>query len=207
MNYTKAEIMLIWLDSFIGLEYKIKKDVYEVISDAQDVKSELANCKEYIIANSDERTYETISGSYNRIYIDFLTDGLNRRGIRAITLDSSDYPEKLYNTEIPPLVLYAKGDTELLKDKTVGMVGSRKSLPVSVNTAKNFAKELSGAGFTLITGIAEGVDSAVIEGVLDSGGKVISVIAGGFDKIYPASNASLVDRISESGLVLAEYPP
>ena len=207
MNYTKAELKLIWLDSFIGLEYKIKKDVYEVISDAQDVKAAIESCKEYIVANSGERAYETISCSLSHTYTDFLTDGLARRGIKAITLASSDYPEKLLNTEIPPLVLYAKGNVELLKEKTFGMVGSRKSLPVSVNTAKSFSKELSDAGFTLVTGIAEGVDSAVIEGALDGSGKVISVVGGGLDRVYPASNASLIERVTEKGLALAEYPP
>lgn len=95
----------------------------------------------------------------------------------------------------------------MLGGKLFTIVGSRKSLPPSKNIAVNYTKELSGAGYALVTGIAEGVDEAVLETALSVGGKAISVIAGGFDNIYPSSHKSLAERIAENGLLISEYPP
>lgn len=207
MQYAKEEKILIWLDSFIGLEYRHKQEIYKKIISLSDVGNAVAACKEYIIANTSSAVYNTIENSYNSVYIDYLLSGLERRNITAVTVASKNYPERLLKTALPPPVLYAKGNVGLMNSKTFGMVGSRKSLPVSVNIAKRFAEELSDSGFTLVTGIAEGVDSAVINGALNSSGNVISVIAGGMDCIYPASNAELIEKVAEKGLVLAEYPP
>jgi DNA processing protein len=70
------------------------------------------------------------------------------------------------------LVLYAKGDLGLLKQDKLGIVGSRKSLPISIGIAKNYAKGLADAGYTLVTGVAQGVDTAVIESTLKANGKI-----------------------------------
>ena len=87
------------------------------------------------------------------------------------------------------------------------IVGSRKSLPLSIKIAQDYAKELSNAGFTLVTGIAQGVDEVVLKTALEQSGKVISVLAGGMDNIYPVQNVDLVDKIAKQGLIISEYPP
>ncbi len=207
MSYTKEETTLIWLDSFSGLEYKHKREIYAALQTEKDVIAAVNACRGYITENAGERVFETLINSFNRTYTDYILSGLSRKGVRAITRVSDGYPERLNVVPSPPFVLYVKGDETLLGEKTIGMVGSRKSLPVSVNIAKEFSETFAKAGFTPVTGIAEGVDSAVIRGALDGGGKVISVIAGGFDHVYPAANASLIDKITEKGLAVAEYPP
>ena len=207
MKYTKEEKCLLWLDSFSKLEYKHKSYLFKAISISNEIKSEIKNQKDYITANMGDGEYNTIYNSANQVYFDFVLDNLERRGIKAITILSKDYPEDLKSTEIPPLVLYAKGDISLLKQEKLAIVGSRRSLPLSIGIAKNYAKGLSEAGYTLVTGIAEGVDSAVLESTLNAKGKVISVIASGFDNLYPKSNQSLLDKVVENGLALSEHPP
>lgn len=206
-EYTTKELILIWLDSFLGLEYKHKKELYKYIGDKTEIKSLINQCKEYIVSQVGEGEFNTLINSANNVYLNFVVSELKNKNVKAITIDSEDYPATLLETNLPPLVLYAKGDLSLLESERFGMVGSRKSLPMQVNLAKSFAESLSKAGFTLVTGIAEGVDSAVIESALSSKGKVISVIAGGFDNIYPSSNLALSERIIENGLLLSEYPP
>lgn len=134
-------------------------------------------------------------------------EGLNKRDIRAVTIVSEEYPESLKNIPIPPLVLYCKGDISLLNGENFGIVGSRKSLPVSRGIAENYAGSLSSAGFTIVSGIAEGADSVALKKAVSSGGKVITVVAGGFDHLYPKSNQSLFDTIAEKGLCVSEQPP
>ena len=207
MRYNQKELCLIWLDSFVGLEYKHKKRLYEYVGENAGIKELLSKGKDYLIAELGEKVFNTVYSSANKFYLDTVLDGLNKRGIVCITLASENYPENLLITDIPPLVLYAKGDVSLLNTEIFGVVGSRKSLPVQLNLAKTICEDLIMAGFTLVTGIAEGVDRIVLETALNCNGKVISVLANGFDNIYPTQHKSLYERIVEKGLVITEHLP
>jgi len=206
-KYDNSELCLIWLDSFVGLEYKHKKELYNLINGKDGIKELLVKGKDYIVSTIGESEYNSLVGSANASYLSYVTDALCRRDITAVTIDSEDYPEKLRETDFAPLVLYAKGDLSLLHSECFAIVGSRKSLPIAIKTAENFTKALSNANFTLVTGIAEGIDEMVIRTALDNGGKVISVLGGGFDNIYPATNKDLVERLAKDSLVITEYPP
>lgn len=197
---------LLWLDSFDGLEYKHKKSVCQAFIERANIVDGLNAVKEYLISEVGENEFNTLESSANKTYLEYLLAELDKKGVVAITCISSDYPSALQNLELAPLVLYAKGNLDLLKSDCFAIVGSRRSLPLSIGLAQNFAKVI-GQNFTLVTGIAEGVDSAVLNSALANGKKVISVIAGGIDNIYPATNKSLIEKISEKGLVLSEYPP
>ena len=207
MKYNQKELCLIWLDSFASLEYKHKKRLYEYVDGNVGIKELLSSGKDYIIAELGENVFNTVYMSANKPYLDSVLDGLNKRQIVCITLESENYPKDLLNTDIPPLVLYAKGDTSLLSTEKFGVVGSRKSLPVQLNLARTMCEDLISAGFTLVTGIAEGVDKTVIETALNNDGKVISVLASGFDNVYPSAHKSLVNKIIEKGLVITEHLP
>ena len=207
MKYTQKELCLIWLDSFVGLEYKHKKQLYDYVGENAGIKELLSSGKDYLISELGEQVYNTVYSSANKFYLDSILDGLSKREIVCVTLESENYPEDLLNTDIPPLVLYAKGDLSLLSTEKFGVVGSRKSLPVQLNLARTICEDLIQAGFTLVTGIAEGVDKTVIETALNNNGKVISILANGFDNIYPSAHENLVNRVIENGLVLTEHIP
>ncbi len=206
IKYSERELVLIWLDSFIGLEYKHKQSLFGMIDGVSGIKSLLEKGKDYIVQAVGEKEFATILASANKEYLDFVLDNLDKKGITAVTLFSDLYPSELKQIPMPPVVLYCKGDTSLLTKEKFAIVGSRKSLPLSISIAKDYAKEIS-THFCLCTGIAEGVDSAVIQTALDCDCKVISVIAGGFDNVYPKSNQSLFEKVAERGLVISENPP
>ncbi len=206
-KYTNSELCLIWLDSIIDLDYKHKKELYNLINGKAGIKEVLESNSDQIVNLVGKGHFKTLVESANGSYLSYVTEELSKSLITAITVESDDYPESLLQTPFAPLVLYAKGDISLLNSDCFAMVGSRKSLPLSISLAQDFAKQISKAGMTLVTGIAEGVDESVIKSALSQSGKVISVLGGGFDNIYPASNSSLVDKIIESGLVITEYPP
>lgn len=207
MKYTKEELCYIWLDSFLGLEYVHKKNIFDIISHSPEIGTVLVEAKEYLVSQIGESAFNTVKNSANASYLDYILSGLATREIRAVTLVSEDYPARLKDTPAPPLVLYTRGDVGLMNGETFGVVGSRKSLPLSIKLAERYTQALVGAEFTIVTGIAEGVDCAAIKSALNAGGKVISVIAGGFDNIYPKNHTELTEEIVKTGLIISEHPP
>ena len=139
MKYTKEELCLIWLDSFVGLEYKHKVQIYECLIKNQKISDGLMLAKDYIVKSVGENEFSTMLSSAKQSYLDYVLDELGRREIVAITIKSKDYPHKLNDIELKPLVLYAKGNLKLLQTKTFAIVGSRKSLPLSISIAKDYA--------------------------------------------------------------------
>ena len=206
-NYFDIEKCIVWLDSFLGFEYKHKKVILDSVDENTSIKEFIELVKEYFSVNVSDKDYQTLISSFNSEYVDFLIENLTKKQIKITTLISSDYPKSLYEVACPPIVIYYKGDINLVNGDNFAIVGSRKSLPLSINLTKNYAKELILSGFTLVTGIAEGVDSAVLSTAIENNGKAISVIAGGIDNVYPKTNLNLLDEIAKIGLVISEYPP
>lgn len=205
-KYTNSETCLIWLDSFVNLEYKHKQEIFKLIDGKENIKALIEGAKDYIVSNVGEEDFELLKNGANKEYLSLLFSEFERKGVTPITILSTEYPEKLKSTPIPPLVLYTMGDLSLLNSKCFAVVGSRKSIPLTISLTEEYAKTLSKAGFTLVTGIAEGVDKTVLETALSSNGKVISVIAGGFSNVYPKNHASLLEHVSKEGLVISEHP-
>lgn len=132
----------------------------------------------------------------------------DRLGIRIMTCQDADYPERLRNIFDPPLVLYCKGkEIAFDEEVAIAMVGTRTCTPYGVRVAGKLAMDLARCGAVLVSGIAEGIDAASIRGALKGGGRVVSVLGGGIDKRYPASSAPLYDDVAAAGCLISEYPP
>lgn len=201
--YSEEEINLITLCSFEKLTYKNK---YELLSGLETHNPDFVKHRENLIKTLTDGVYNKVKSSfYSQSYREKLLETLGSRGIKCVTYFSEDYPEALKNTPCPPITLFCKGNTELLKERIFAVVGSRRTQPETLSFAKNIAGELTPC-FAVVTGIADGADTAVIEGAVESG-KLISVLAYGFDHIYPAVNKSLLERVEENGLVITEYMP
>jgi len=128
-------------------------------------------------------------------------------GAYVICFDDHDYPELLRTIPDPPAVLYVKGAIEARDLNAVGIVGSRRCSIYGREQAERFGALLAGAGFTVISGGARGIDTAAHHGALLTGiGRTIAVLGSGLDVPYPAENANLFDQIATRGAVLSEYP-
>lgn len=208
-EYTNSEKCLIFLDNFLGLEYKHKIQIVDMIDGDLSLEEFVKKACKYILQFVGEKEYSTIKASANKEYMQFLLDNLGKRAIKVTTLLSKDYPKCLRQINCPPIVIYYKGNLSLASDENFAIVGSRKSLPLSIDLTKQYSKALIDAGFTLVTGCAEAVDSTVIISALNNGGKIISVVAGGFDNIYPKTNLNLIEKVAvhDNGLVISEHPP
>ena len=203
MKYNERELLIIWIDGFKEIEYTKKRAVYELLADKTDLRRNIESNARSLIGELGENGYNALHAAANQSYLDQTLAELEKAGERAITMESDGYPDSLKNLPEPPLALYAKGNAELLRGKIFGIVGSRRSLPLSLSVAKNFATELVNGGFTLVTGTAEGVDAEVLKAA-EKGGRIISVSAGGLNNIYPAANRDLIDRIAGNGLLISE---
>lgn len=132
----------------------------------------------------------------------------DRLGIRVMTCQDADYPERLRNIYDSPLVLYCKGkEIAFDEEVAIAMVGTRTCTPYGVRVAGKLALDLARSGAVLVSGIAEGIDAASIRGALKGGGRVVSVLGGGIDRRYPASSAPLYDDVAAAGALISEYPP
>jgi DNA processing protein len=122
-----------------------------------------------------------------------------------LTLADSDYPRQLLEIADPPPVLYLKGRRELLLSPSIAVVGSRNATPGGMQNAEAFSKALSEAGFTIISGMALGIDAAAHRGGLAGRGGTIAVVGTGLDLVYPARNKALAHDISTHGLIVSEF--
>jgi DNA processing protein len=126
------------------------------------------------------------------------------RGVLA--LGEPEYPAALLETADPPLLLYAEGRFDLLQAPCVALVGSRNPSAQGADHAKAFGAALSEAGWTVVSGLALGIDGAAHEGALRGPGSTIAVVGSGLDRIYPERHKALAQRIAQQGLMLSEYP-
>ena len=123
-----------------------------------------------------------------------------------LTLADSGYPTLLLEISDPPPLLYVKGNTELLNNSTLGIVGSRSATPQGVANAEAFARELSDNQFTIVSGMALGIDAGAHRGGLRGRCSSIAVVGTGLDIVYPARNRELAHDLSERGLMISEFP-
>lgn len=136
---------------------------------------------------------------------------VDQPGNHLISLADAHYPAALLNIPDPPVMLYAKGRVELLHAPSLAVVGSRNATAQGMLNAEKFSESLCSGGWTIVSGMALGIDTAAHEGSLraaaESGaGSTVAVIGTGADIVYPAGNRALAHRIAELGCILSEYP-
>ncbi|MDA8387400.1 MAG: DNA-processing protein DprA [Nitrospiraceae bacterium] len=136
-----------------------------------------------------------------------MLEGVEAAGMKVVTLGSDAYPRMLALIPDPPPVFYMKG--EIGKDDVyaLGIVGTRTPTPYGIAQAEYLAAGLAAKGFTIVSGLARGIDTAAHRGALKAGGRSIAVMGSGLDVPYPRENALLMGRLAASGAVITEYPP
>ncbi|WP_300553258.1 DNA-processing protein DprA [Maricaulis sp.] len=127
---------------------------------------------------------------------------IDRADARLFLCGEASYPEILTFIADPPAALIAFGRIELLHRPACAIVGSRNASAIGLRLARDLGAPLSAQGFTIVSGLARGIDGAAHRGALDTG--TIAVVAGGVDHIYPPEHAGLHQAIAETGLILSE---
>jgi len=132
----------------------------------------------------------------------------DRLGIRVMTLQDADYPERLRQLDDAPCVLYLKGKLpDFDEEVAIGVVGTREATEYGKTVAGRLGLELARGGAVVVSGIASGIDTSAVRGALQGGGTVVSVLGGGIDMPYPWENRFLYEDVAAAGLLISEYPP
>lgn len=129
---------------------------------------------------------------------------VRKAGARYLFHDQPDYPALLAELDSAPPIITCRGQLALASEPCVAIVGARNASAAAVKLARDFALALAEAGFTVVSGLARGIDGAAHEGAFP---RTIGVIASGIDIAYPPQHADLQERIASEGLLIAEQPP
>lgn len=127
-------------------------------------------------------------------------------GVRIICRADDDYPRGLKHIPDAPIVLYVKGELRPTDAIAVAVVGSRRCTIYGSEQARRFGELLAGAGFTVISGLARGIDAFAHHGAVDAGGRSIAVMGRGLTEIYPHENRALAQKLLEHGAWISELP-
>lgn len=134
-------------------------------------------------------------------------EALEGRGIRLATYGAAGYPARLGHLHAPPPILHLEGPLGLPAAGAVAIVGSRRATEYGRRQSRDLAGALARLGWTVVSGLAAGIDGAAHRGALDAGGATVGVLGSGLDFTYPRSNARLYARIREQGLLASEFRP
>ena len=133
---------------------------------------------------------------------------LSRAGIGLVLHADDRYPRLLVEIADPPFGIYVRGTLPPEGRPSLAIVGTRRATPDGKRIARRFASELARSGFTIVSGLAFGIDAAAHEGCLEAEGVTVAVLAGGLDAVYPRENERLAAKILErGGAIVSEYPP
>ena len=135
-------------------------------------------------------------------------DWCEHNGISILYADHDAYPSAMQTIDAPPPVLFAKGNLALLTLPAIGIVGTRHPSQSGLNTTRDFASVLAGSGFTIVSGLAKGVDAIAHSAAMNVKGTTIAVLGTGIDKQYPHCNRAIYDQMNKSNqLILSEFWP
>ena len=131
---------------------------------------------------------------------------LKKLSINVISYKEDEYPRNLFGLEDAPTILYIKGKILEMDIKSIAVVGTRKNTLYGETIARMFTKDLVKAGFTIVSGLARGIDTLAHKTALEENGRTIAVLGCGLDQVYPPENSYLADLIIKNGAVISEYP-
>lgn len=195
----------VWLSRIQNVRKNI---LYEILKKIK--LDELWHADKYKLTNlgfSMQETKELLDEKY-RFGLNNYIDYLNKNNINLITIFDKSYPKKLRNIYDPPLVLYAKGNINLLNRLGIAIVGCRLSTNYGNNISTQFSYILSKYNINVISGLARGIDASSHKGAIKANGNTIAVVGSGLDIIYPYENKYLFTEIIEKGgLIISEYVP
>lgn len=134
-------------------------------------------------------------------------DRVKALGACVVAPDDPDYPKRLYEIYDPPLVLYLKGNPDVISQHGLAVVGTRHPTPYGVGIAERLACDLAARGLIIISGMARGIDTAARRGALSAHGRTVAVWGTGIDVTYPKENQRLADQILPGGgAIISEFP-
>jgi DNA processing protein len=196
----------LWLGGMQGLGIKTAKQLLDYFGSPKDIY--FARDNQYAFAGVNAKEELKLLSNKNLDKASEIWRICDEIGIRILTMQDAEYPLRLSNIYDPPLLLYIKGRLPVIDEEVViGMVGTRRATPYGLRAAEQLGYEVTKEGGIIVSGLADGIDTAAIRGSLRAGGKPIAVLGTGLDVYYPLKNRELQDDIAQIGTLISEYPP
>ena len=207
MIYTDKDRAAVWLASQEISIVKKSKLCQLVDYDILSLQERIQDFRNQVVSVVGEDQYVKMQSTASPAIMQRYYAEMEKHDVKAVTIFSELYPERLKEIANPPLVLYAKGNINLLKcDKMITIVGTREPDRYGIEVTEEFATELTNHDYVIISGMARGIDSIAHKTALKFGNPTIAVMGCGLDRVYPPESTQLFDDIVDFGLVLSEYP-
>lgn len=196
----------IWLSMIKGLGSKRKQILLNKYKTPEKIynlkKDEILKLKGF-----SEKLSENLLDKQNKDNLNSYIEKMEKENINIITIQDKEYPQILKNIYDYPISLYIKGNSNILNNYTIGIVGCRNASEYGIKVSQYFAYNLAKKGINIVSGLAKGIDSYSHIGALKAKGITIGVIGNGLDIVYPRENQYLYDKIvQENGAIISEYP-
>jgi len=140
------------------------------------------------------------------IHLHEVMDAVVEAGASLITLDDEEYPPLLRQLADKPMLLYLRGHIPSNLDKCLAVVGTRKASKYGRDAASQLSYQLAKQDFTIVSGLAQGIDAAAHRGALNADGRTVAVVGTGIDIVYPRANQDLAEEIATKGAIISELP-
>lgn len=206
--YNKDERVLIWLSLFEGISLKKLHQLLALYDTPTMLWQNWEKDKTKILGIVDEAIYDKMCFARDDNFLNNYIKNFDDQNIKFVSIVSDSYSKMLRETISPPIMLYCKGDVNLLNSPCLAVVGTRRCTRYGKDITAMFTRAIAKAGITIVSGLCDGVDSVAHSACLEVGGKTIAVLGGGINHVYPATNTPLAEKILESGgLIISEYKP
>lgn len=196
---------IVWLQVFVGLTSQ-KINYIDSNYDIVDLMHNPSKYCDKLVKGIGGAATKRLLQPFEMKQVDDILYLLEKKGCGVIVRGDAEYPDMLDQIDVPPAILYYKGDVGLLKTRCLGVVGTREPSKYGRDYSEKFVEILAKCSITIVSGLARGVDTIAHRVTLQNGGKTIAVLGCGIDIVYPAANAQLYDDIARDGLIISEYP-
>ncbi|HKI12793.1 MAG TPA: DNA-processing protein DprA [Candidatus Acidoferrum sp.] len=133
-------------------------------------------------------------------------DALRKVGGELVNWKEPEYPQALLQIYDPPVMLYVRGDAQILNSPSLSIVGTRRPTVYGSQMAERMGRDLASRGLTIVSGLARGIDAIAHQGATAVGGRAIGVLGTGIDVCYPKENKKLYEKVLERGAIVSEFP-
>ncbi len=158
------------------------------------------------VSNIGQKTADQLTEALTKLNIDAEIALVEKHQARMLHLDHPEYPTALRTIPTAPFFLFTRGTFQPTDAKSVAIVGSRHCTAYGRRVASRLAEGLVRAGWTIVSGLARGIDGVAHTAALDAGGRTVAVLAGGLGKLYPPEHKELAERVVQQGVLLSEMP-
>ena len=195
----------LWFASIDGLGSKKKQKLLEKFKNDPERIFEATENELLEVEGVGEKLSKKICLEKDIDLIVRMENYMKLNNIKELNIFDDKYPENLKNIYDPPITLFYKGNIDLLKTKCVSVVGSRNATKYGLDTSFKIGKDCAISNFTVVSGMARGIDTMAHKGTLNQNGKTIAVVGCGLDRVYPPENVNLFKEIESNGLILSEF--